>query len=167
MDHATLTDNNGRKADFRNVVLVMTTNAGARDLQQGSIGFGPKQTKNLDKAAIERVFSPEFRNRLDAWITFQNLSPEVIKKIVDKFVKELAEQLKAKKVSLELTEAAREWLAQKGFDRVMGARPMARLIQNEIKRPLADAVLFGDLQGGGKVTVDVEEERLKLRFAAA
>ncbi|MFO0577139.1 MAG: ATP-dependent Clp protease ATP-binding subunit ClpA [Polyangia bacterium] len=168
MDHATLTDNNGRKADFRNVVLVMTSNAGARDIQQGSIGFGPKSTKNLDKTAIERAFSPEFRNRLDSWITFQSLPPEVIRKIVDKFVAQLADQLKAKKVTLELSDAARQWLADKGYDRVMGARPMARLIQNEIKRPLADAVLFGDLQNGGKVVVEVATEdgaeKLKLRF---
>ena len=168
MDHATLTDNNARKADFRNVVLVMTTNAGARELQQGSIGFGTATGgKNLDKAAIERVFSPEFRNRLDAWITFQSLSPEVIRKIVDKFVGQLAEQLKAKKVELELSPAARSWLAEHGFDRSFGARPMSRLIQNEIKRPLADAVLFGELQNGGKVLVDVEDGKIKLRCTAA
>ena len=168
MDHATLTDNNARKADFRNVVLVMTTNAGAREIQQGSIGFGTATGgKNLDKAAIERVFSPEFRNRLDAWITFQTLSPEVIRKIVDKFVGQLADQLKAKKVELELSDAARSWLAEHGFDRVFGARPMSRLIQNEIKRPLADAVLFGELQNGGKVVVDVEDGKIKLRCTAA
>jgi len=152
MDHATLTDNNGRKADFRNVVLVMTTNAGARELQQGSIGFGTANGgKNLDKAAIERTFSPEFRNRLDAWLTFHSLSPEVIRKIVDKFFGQLAEQLQQKKVQIELSPAARQWLADNGYDKVFGARPMARLIQSEIKRPLADAVLFGELQNGGKV----------------
>ncbi len=168
MDHATLTDNNARKADFRNVVLIMTTNAGAREIQQGSIGFGTAAGgKNLDKAAIERAFSPEFRNRLDAWITFQGLPPEVIRKIVDKFVGQLAEQLKAKKVELELSEPARLWLAEHGFDRLFGARPMSRLIQNEIKRPLADAVLFGELQNGGKVVVEVEDNKIKLRCIAA
>jgi ATP-dependent Clp protease ATP-binding subunit ClpA len=168
MDHATLTDNNGRKADFRNVVLVMTSNAGAREIQQGNIGFGTASAnKNLDKAAIERTFSPEFRNRLDAWITFQSLSPEVIRKIVDKFVAQLAEQLKARKVTIELLPAAQQWLGEHGYDRVFGARPMARLIQNEIKRPLADAVLFGELQQGGKVVVDVEDDKLKLRYSAA
>jgi ATP-dependent Clp protease ATP-binding subunit ClpA len=168
MDHATLTDNNGRKADFRNVVLVMTTNAGAREIQQGSIGFGTvNANKNMDKAAIERTFSPEFRNRLDAWITFQSLSPEVIRKIVDKFVAQLADQLKPKKVELELTPAARQWLADNGYDRIFGARPMSRLIQNEIKRALADSVLFGELQHGGKVMVDIEDGKLKLRFTAA
>ena len=168
MDHATLTDNNGRKADFRNVVLVMTSNAGAREIQQGSIGFGTAVSgKNLDKAAIERTFSPEFRNRLDAWITFQALSPEVILKVVDKFVSELATQLKAKKVTLELSPEARKWLAERGYDRLMGARPMGRLIQSELKRPLADAVLFGDLQQGGKVRVEVEDGKIKLHVQSA
>ena len=168
MDHATLTDNNGRKADFRNVVLIMTTNAGAREIQQGNIGFGTAgANRNLDKSAIERTFSPEFRNRLDAWLTFHSLSPEVIRKVVDKFVAQLAEQLKAKKVELELTAAAQKWLAENGYDRLFGARPMSRLIQTEIKRPLADAVLFGDLQNGGKVIVEVEDGKLKLRFVAA
>jgi len=168
MDHATLTDNNGRKADFRNVVLVMTTNAGARELQQGSIGFGTANGgKNLDKAAIERTFSPEFRNRLDAWLTFHSLSPEVIRKIVDKFFGQLVEQLQQKKVQIELSPAARQWLADNGYDKVFGARPMARLIQSEIKRPLADAVLFGELQNGGKVVVEVAEGKLKLRFGDA
>jgi ATP-dependent Clp protease ATP-binding subunit ClpA len=166
MDHATLTDNNGRKADFRNVVLVMTTNAGAREMLSGSIGFGPGQTKNLDKAAVERTFSPEFRNRLDSWITFAPLSQDVILKVVDKFVAELQAQLRQKKVELELTGAARAWLAERGYDRNYGARPMARLIHNEIKKPLADSILFGSLQGGGKVSVDVEAgpdgDRLKL-----
>ena len=168
MDHATLTDSNGRKADFRNVVLVMTSNAGAREIQQGSIGFGTLVTsKNVDKAAIERTFSPEFRNRLDAWITFQSLSPEVILKVVDKFVLELATQLKAKKVTLELSPEARKWLAERGYDRLMGARPMGRLIQSELKRPLADAVLFGDLQQGGKVRVEIVDGKVKLHVQSA
>ncbi len=162
MDHATLTDNNGRKADFRNIALVMTTNAGAREIQQGTIGFGTAVPKNLDKAAIERTFSPEFRNRLDAWITFQSLSPEIIRKVVDKFVGQLVEQLKQKKVQIELTDEARSWLAEKGYDRLNGARPMARIIQNELKRPLADAILFGELQNGGLVRVKVEGGKLAL-----
>jgi ATP-dependent Clp protease ATP-binding subunit ClpA len=166
MDHATLTDNNGRKADFRNVVLIMTTNAGARELLSGSIGFnaGGAQ-KNLDKAAIERTFSPEFRNRLDAWITFSALPPEIILKVVDKFVNQLRDQLRPKKVELELTEAARTWLAERGYDKLYGARPMARLIQNELKRPLADSILFGALSAGGKVIAEVADERLVLRTA--
>jgi ATP-dependent Clp protease ATP-binding subunit ClpA len=168
MDHATLTDNNGRKADFRNVVLVMTTNAGARELQQGSIGFGPQQqNRNLDKTAIERTFSPEFRNRLDGWITFQSLTPEVILKIVDKFIGQLADQLKEKRVTIKLHEGARNYLAEKGYDRLYGARPMARLIQNELKKPLADALLFGPLQGGGQVTVELEEGKLALKLSPA
>jgi len=166
MDHATLTDNNGRKADFRNIVLVMTTNAGARELQQGAIGFGTQAPKNLDKAAIERTFSPEFRNRIDAWITFQSLSPEIIRKVVDKFVGQLVEQLKQKKVQMELTDEARSWLAEKGYDRLNGARPMARIIQNELKRPLADAILFGDLQHGGTVRVTVVGGKLALQIEA-
>ena len=164
MDHATLTDNNGRKADFRNVVLVMTTNAGARELQQGTIGFagGAGTSKSLDKTAIERTFSPEFRNRLDAWITFHSLAPDVIRKVVDKFVGQLADQLKEKKVVIELSPAAKSYLADKGYDRLYGARPMARLIQNEIKKPLAEALLFGALQSGGHVWVDVVDGKLAL-----
>jgi ATP-dependent Clp protease ATP-binding subunit ClpA len=168
MDHATLTDNNGRKADFRNIVLIMTSNAGAREIQQGNIGFGTASSgKNLDKAAVERTFSPEFRNRLDAWLTFQTLTPEVIAKVVDKFVSELQEQLKAKKVTLQLTDAARAWLAQRGYDKLFGARPMGRVIQSEIKRPLADALLFGDLQQGGVVKVDVVEDKIKIDVVPA
>ena len=140
------------------------TNAGAREIQQGTIGFGPSPTSKLDKTAIERTFSPEFRNRLDAWLTFQGLGPEVIQKIVDKFVAELAEQLKEKKVRLELTDEARRWLGEKGYDKLFGARPMARLIKNELKRPLADAVLFGDLTHGGTVTVDVKDGKLSLQI---
>ncbi|MCS6914462.1 MAG: ATP-dependent Clp protease ATP-binding subunit ClpA [Myxococcales bacterium] len=164
MDHATLTDNTGRKADFRNVVLIMTTNAGARELQQGTIGFGTVPPKAPDKAAIERTFSPEFRNRLDAWITFSPLSPDVIRRVVDKFIGELREQLRPRKVELEMNDAAREWLAEHGYDHLFGARPMGRLIQNEIKKPLADQLLFGALRGGGKVLLDVEGEALVLRL---
>ncbi|HKQ78220.1 MAG TPA: ATP-dependent Clp protease ATP-binding subunit ClpA, partial [Blastocatellia bacterium] len=160
MDHATLTDNNGKKADFRNSILVMTTNAGARELSGKKLGFkhveegGIGGTGSKAQGAIERTFSPEFRNRLDAWIAFESLSFENIGRVVDKFINELRDQLSDKNVTLELTEAGRAWLANKGFDRLFGARPMARLIQSKIKEPLANEVLFGALQGGGKVVVD-------------
>ncbi len=170
MDHATLTDNNGRKADFRHVILIMTTNAGAQELSARRVGFGsdlsePGNAKN----AIERAFSPEFRNRLDAWVSFESLPPEVILKVVDKLVRELEIQLAEKKVRIELSAEGRGWLAERGFDRKMGARPMSRLIQNEIKKPLAEKILFGELQGGGTVRVEVEDggEKLRLVVAAA
>jgi ATP-dependent Clp protease ATP-binding subunit ClpA len=159
MDHATLTDNNGRKADFRNVVLVMTTNAGAHEMSARRVGFGGEsQTPGNARNAIERAFSPEFRNRLDAWVSFESLPADVVVRIVDKFVAALAEQLLEKRVSLELTPSARAWFAEHGFDPRMGARPMARLIQNEVKKPLAEKILFGELQAGGTVRVDVDLE---------
>jgi ATP-dependent Clp protease ATP-binding subunit ClpA len=167
MDHATLTDNNGRKADFRNVVLVMTTNAGAQELAARRLGFGPEgASAGNARAAIERAFSPEFRNRLDAWVAFDSLPPEVVAKIVDKFVAELQAQLVEKKVTLTLTAEARGWLADRGFDPKMGARPMARIIQSEVKKPLAEKILFGELIGGGSVQVDVEEDGSRLRLVA-
>ena len=162
MDHATLTDNNGRKADFRNVVLIMTTNAGAREMEVGSIGFGSAPQGADGKASIERTFSPEFRNRLDAWITFEHLSQEVTELVVDKLLSELEAQLVEKRVNLDLTAAAREWLAFHGYDRKNGARPMGRLIDAQIRRRLADEILFGRLQEGGTVTVDVEQNELHL-----
>ena len=159
MDHATLTDNNGRKADFRNVVLVMTTNAGAHEMSARRVGFGGEaQAPGNARNAIERAFSPEFRNRLDAWVSFESLPADVVVRIVDKFVAGLAEQLLEKKVKLELAPAARAWFAEHGFDPKMGARPMARLIQNEIKKPLAEKILFGELQAGGTVRVDLDLE---------
>jgi ATP-dependent Clp protease ATP-binding subunit ClpA len=170
MDHATLTDNNGRKADFRHVVLVMTTNAGAQELSARRVGFGqdmsdPGNARN----AIERTFSPEFRNRLDAWVAFDSLPTEVILKVVDKMVKELDGQRAEKKVKIELSAEGRQWLAEHGFDRKMGARPMARLIQNEVKKPLAEKILFGELHDGGTVRVEVEPggEKLMLVVTAA
>ncbi|HSD20173.1 MAG TPA: ATP-dependent Clp protease ATP-binding subunit ClpA [Anaeromyxobacter sp.] len=168
MDHATLTDNNGRKADFRHVILVMTTNAGAQDLAARRVGFGsdasdPGNARN----AIERTFSPEFRNRLDAWVAFDSLPPEVIARVVDKMVKELEAQLAERKVRIELTPEGRAWLAEHGFDRKMGARPMSRLIQNEVKKPLAEKILFGELHDGGTVRVDVEPGGARLRLAVA
>ena len=164
MDHATLTDNNGRKADFRNIILIMTTNAGAREMSGSPMGFGPVTNAGKGKEAIEKTFSPEFRNRLDATITFNSLSPEVILCVVDKFVSELNVQLLEKKVSLSLTQRARQWLARRGYDPIFGARPMARLIQNEVKRPLADEILFGKLQSGGTVEVDESEDHLTFNF---
>jgi ATP-dependent Clp protease ATP-binding subunit ClpA len=169
MDHATLTDNNGRKADFRHVILVMTTNAGAQELSARRVGFGSAEhAPGNARNAIERAFSPEFRNRLDAWVSFDSLPHEVVVRIVDKFVAELAAQLGEKKVTLELTPEARGWLAERGFDPKMGARPMGRLIQNELKKALAERILFGDLREGGKVRVEVDEagERLRLVVTA-
>jgi ATP-dependent Clp protease ATP-binding subunit ClpA len=171
MDHATLTDNNGRKADFRNVVLIMTTNAGAQELSQAAIGFGGGPAgrgaagKGAEKLAVERTFTPEFRNRLDAWIAFDPLTPEVIAKVVDKQATELTGQLRAKGVTLILTPAARKWLAANGYDERNGARPMARLIDRSIRRPLADEILFGKLLHGGSVVVDEREGRLALDVA--
>jgi ATP-dependent Clp protease ATP-binding subunit ClpA len=164
MDHATLTDNNGRKADFRNIILIMTTNAGAREMSGAPLGFGAVTNIGKGKEAIEKMFSPEFRNRLDAVIAFNALNPEVILCVVDKFVGELNQQLLEKKVSLSLTRRAREWLARRGYDPIFGARPMARLIQNEVKRPLADEILFGKLQSGGKVEVDESDDRLTFNY---
>ncbi|NTU59828.1 MAG: ATP-dependent Clp protease ATP-binding subunit ClpA [Deltaproteobacteria bacterium] len=162
MDHATLTDNNGRKADFRNVVIILTTNAGAAEAAVASIGFGDNVRTSGGKQAIERTFTPEFRNRLDAWVEFKALSPEVIRQVVDKQVSELEAQLTAKKVALSLTPTARAWLAERGYDRANGARPMARLIDREIRRKLADELLFGQLKEGGTVAVRVKEGALVL-----
>jgi ATP-dependent Clp protease ATP-binding subunit ClpA len=167
MDHATLTDNNGKRADFRNVILIMTTNAGAQELSAGGIGFQSNSTgRGKGRGAIERTFSPEFRNRLDAWIAFEPLTFEVIERVVDKFIGELNAQLGERKTSVRLTEPARAWLAEHGFDRQFGARPMARLIQTKIKAPLAEEILFGHLTAGGEVLIDVQAGELVLRFPA-
>ena len=165
MDHATLTDNNGKKADFRNIVLIMTTNAGAREMSGAPLGFGAQTNVGKGKEAIEKMFSPEFRNRLDATITFNPLSQENIERVVDKFIIELDQQLNDRKVFLQLSDRARRWFAERGYDPTFGARPMARLIQNEIKRVLADEILFGKLQGGGKVEVDEQEGKLVFSYA--
>ncbi|MEJ7848775.1 MAG: ATP-dependent Clp protease ATP-binding subunit ClpA [Pyrinomonadaceae bacterium] len=165
MDSATLTDNNGKKADFRNVILIMTTNAGARELSSGGVGFrNSTDTKGNAKGVIERTFTPEFRNRLDAWVPFKPLDLEVIKLIVDKFINELNGQLAEKRVLVKLTEEAREWLAINGFDSRYGARPMARLIHEKIKQPLANEILFGKLTDGGSALVDKRDEQLELSF---
>jgi ATP-dependent Clp protease ATP-binding subunit ClpA len=165
MDSATLTDNNGKKADFRNVILIMTTNAGARELSSGGMGFrNAASTKGQAKGAIERTFSPEFRNRLDAWVPFKALELDVIKLIVDKFIKELNGQLAEKRVLVRLEESAREWLAKNGFDGKYGARPMSRLIHDKIKQPLAHGILFGKLTDGGSVSVEEKDGELVLNF---
>jgi ATP-dependent Clp protease ATP-binding subunit ClpA len=166
MDHGTLTDNNGRRADFRNVVIVMTTNAGAESLAKTSIGFTQASQVGDEMAEIRRLFSPEFRNRLDATISFSPLSYEIILRVVDKFLIQLEDQLHEKKVEVCFTVALKEYLAKHGFDPLMGARPMARLIQDTIRRALADELLFGRLARGGKVTVDMDEiEKIRLEFA--
>ncbi|HEX7998231.1 MAG TPA: ATP-dependent Clp protease ATP-binding subunit ClpA [Pyrinomonadaceae bacterium] len=168
MDHATLTDNNGKKADFRNVILIMTTNAGARELSEKGIGFQKGEgNKGHGRGAIERTFSPEFRNRLDAWVAFKPLSFEITELVVDKFIREVNAQLAEKNVTVRLTEPARAWLAKNGFDRLYGARPMARLIQTKIKQPLAEKLLFGSEELGGEVLVDERDGELALDFPAA
>jgi ATP-dependent Clp protease ATP-binding subunit ClpA len=164
MDHATLTDNNGRKADFRNVVLVMTTNAGAQELARAMIGFHGGVGSSSPKSVIERMFSPEFRNRLSATIDFSALSPAVIERVVDKFIGELADRLKQQKVKLEVTDKAKKWLAGHGYDPRFGARPLGRLIENEIARALADEVLFGRLKKGGTAVVDLDGDKLGFTY---
>ncbi|MBK7136871.1 MAG: ATP-dependent Clp protease ATP-binding subunit ClpA [Rhodocyclales bacterium] len=165
MDHGTLTDNNGRKTDFRNVVIVMTTNAGAEMLQKGGIGFSISRVAGDEMAEIKRMFSPEFRNRLDATISFAALDHEVILRVVDKFLMQLEAQLHEKKVEAVFTDKLKDWLAEKGFDPLMGARPMARLIQDTIRSALADELLFGRLSNGGRVTIDLDgEQKVKLLY---
>jgi len=167
MDHGTLTDNNGRKADFRNVVIIMTTNAGAEALQKTTIGFTSNKQAGDEMADIKRMFTPEFRNRLDAIISFKALDGEVILRVVDKFLMQLEGQLHEKKVEAIFTDTLRAWLAEKGFDPLMGARPMARLIQDTIRAALADELLFGKLVHGGRVIIDLDEaDKVKLTFEA-
>jgi ATP-dependent Clp protease ATP-binding subunit ClpA len=162
MDHATLTDKHGRKADFRHVVLIMTTNAGARDLSARRVGFAEAGASASSRGAVEKAFSPEFRNRLDAIIPFAPLGRAEILKVVDKNLKELQALLDEKNVKLEVSAEAREWLADKGYDPAFGARPMARLIEDRLKKPLAGAILFGKLQKGGKARVKREGDGLAL-----
>jgi ATP-dependent Clp protease ATP-binding subunit ClpA len=157
MDHGKLTDNNGKSIDFRNVVLIMTTNAGAADLAKAAIGFERSVREGDDKEAIERMFTPEFRNRLDSIITFANLSQDVMARVVDKFIMELEVQLAERNVTIELTDEARAWLGKKGYDRNFGARPLSRVIQEHIKRPLSEELLFGALMNGGTVQIKVED----------
>jgi ATP-dependent Clp protease ATP-binding subunit ClpA len=166
MDHATLTDNNGKKADFRNVIVIMTSNAGSREMSSQTIGFGDPKKGGGSKGrkAIESFFNPEFRNRLDAIITFNPLTHKIMEKVVDKFILELKEQLATKKIELELSDPARAWLAQKGYDPDNGARPLARLIQVEIKDKLSDEILFGNLTKRGKAFIDIENDQLMFSY---
>lgn len=163
MDHGTLTDNTGRRADFRNVILIMTSNAGAKDGASRPIGFGEPQSSKQTKA-IERYFSPEFRNRLDATIYFNHLDLDIVEKIVVKFIRELEEQLAEKRIRIQLSDTARRWLAEKGYDTVYGARPLGRLIQERIKNQIADEILFGKLQKGGTVKISLAKDELAFKF---
>ena len=158
MDHGSLTDANGRKVDFRNVIFIMTTNAGASDMAKEPMGFGRVKREGEDKEAINRMFTPEFRNRLDAVVPFGNLPPEVVVRVVEKFILELEMQLSDRNVIIEVSKKAMDWLVSEGYDMQMGARPMARIIQENIKKPLADELLFGKLKGGGLVTVDLNKK---------
>ena len=160
MDHGTLTDANGKKIDFRNVVLIMTTNAGAADNNRNGIGFGRGKVSDEDEAAIKRLFTPEFRNRLDAVVTFKSLSQDVIRNVVQKFILQLEAQLADRNVTLELSDAAGDWLAKNGYDELYGARPLARVIQEHIKKPLADEILFGRLVRGGHVRLDLRDGKI-------
>jgi ATP-dependent Clp protease ATP-binding subunit ClpA len=176
MDHATLTDNNGRKADFRQVVLIMTSNAGSRELSAGAIGFSEsgvstravdsrhKASQQRSKHAIEQVFSPEFRNRLDAIVSFGPLTPGVMETIVEKFILQLEAQLSERRVAITLESNAREWLATKGYDPIFGARPLARVIQTEVRDPLTDEILFGELENGGTVTILLKDDKLDFKY---
>jgi ATP-dependent Clp protease ATP-binding subunit ClpA len=167
MDHATLTDNTGKKADFRNVIMMMTSNAGSREMSAATIGFGdPKKgSEGKGRKAVDRYFSPEFRNRLDGIITFNALDTDIMEQIVDKFMAEFAVQLTAKKVELAYTDATRRWMAKQGYDPQYGARPLARVLQTKIKDVLADQILFGKLEKGGKVTIDVKDDDLTFDYA--
>jgi ATP-dependent Clp protease ATP-binding subunit ClpA len=164
MDYGKLTDHNGKSVDFRNVILIMTTNAGAAELAKAAVGFERTVREGDDEEAINRMFTPEFRNRLDAIIPFSHLTPEVVGKVVDKFVMQLEAQLAERQVAIELTDAARGWIAQRGYDRSFGARPLARIIQEHVKKPLAEELLFGKLAKGGTVCVDMAEAKLVFTY---
>jgi ATP-dependent Clp protease ATP-binding subunit ClpA len=167
MDHGKLTDHNGKKIDFRNIILIMTTNAGASEMQKQSIGFGRGLKEDEDQEAIKKLFTPEFRNRLDAIIPFASLGPEVVARVVDKFVLQLEAQLSDRNVTISLTDAARSWLADHGYTPEFGARPLARLIQEKVKQPLAEELLFGSLKKGGHVKVRLSEGKLIFDFEGA
>ncbi|HET9954359.1 MAG TPA: ATP-dependent Clp protease ATP-binding subunit ClpA [Polyangiaceae bacterium] len=164
MDHGTLTDNNGKKADFRHVIVIMTSNVGAQDLARAPLGFGSRESKGRDDPAFRSTFSPEFRNRLDARIAFDPLTPAVMGRVVDKFIKELNKQLAERNVTLNLSDPAREYLSEKGYDKDNGARPLARVIQDEVKRPLTEELLFGDLEFGGDVTIGFRDGSLSFEI---
>jgi ATP-dependent Clp protease ATP-binding subunit ClpA len=164
MDYGKLTDHNGKSVDFRNVILIMTTNAGAADMAKRAIGFGSEVRTGDDEEAINKLFTPEFRNRLDATISFAPLNEETIGRVVDKFVLQLEEQLADRNVTIELDAPARKWLAEKGYDKLFGARPLARVIQEHIKKPLAEELLFGRLAKGGIVRVSCADDKLAFEF---
>ena len=167
MDHGKLTDHNGKIVDFRNVILIMTTNAGASDMAKEAIGFGREVRVGEDEEAIKRLFTPEFRNRLDATITFAGLTQEIVGRVVEKFVMQLEAQLADRNVTIELSSAAKEWLAERGYDRLYGARPLSRVIQEHIKKPLAEELLFGKLVKGGSVKVGLKDGALEFEFTSA
>src|SRR5580704_15417197 len=167
MDHGKLTDHNGKTIDFRNVILIMTTNAGASDLAKEAIGFGREGREGEDEDAIKRLFTPEFRNRLDATIAFAGLTPEIVGRVVEKFVMQLEAQLADRNVTIELSSAAKEWLAERGYDRLYGARPLGRVIQEHIKKPLAEELLFGKLVKGGAVKVTLKDNKLDFEITEA
>jgi ATP-dependent Clp protease ATP-binding subunit ClpA len=164
MDHGKLTDHNGKNVDFRNVILIMTTNAGAADLAKEAIGFGRSERTGEDQEAINKMFSPEFRNRLDATIGFSSLSPMVISKVVEKFIMQLEVQLEDRNVTIEIDEAARVWIGNKGYDKNYGARPLSRIVQENIKKPLAEELLFGKLTNGGLVRITLNENELHFDY---
>jgi ATP-dependent Clp protease ATP-binding subunit ClpA len=167
MDHGALTDANGKKVDFRNVILIMTTNAGASDAAKHGIGFGAGKREHENEEAIKRLFTPEFRNRLDAVINFQGLTPIIVRSVVQKFIIQLEAQLSERNVQIEITDKAADWLATRGYDEAFGARPLARLIQEQVKKPMADELLFGALKHGGLVKIDVnpaDAEKLKFDY---
>ncbi|MDB5415930.1 MAG: ATP-dependent Clp protease ATP-binding subunit ClpA, partial [Rubritepida sp.] len=167
MDHGKLTDHNGKTVDFRNVILIMTTNAGAADMQKAAIGFGSPVRQGEDEEAVKRMFTPEFRNRLDATIAFAGLSAEIVAQVVEKFVMQLEAQLADRNVTIELSSAAKEWLAERGYDPLYGARPLARVIQEYIKKPLAEELLFGKLVKGGAVKVNLTDGALTFDITEA
>ncbi|MGH7282053.1 MAG: AAA family ATPase, partial [Polyangiaceae bacterium] len=164
MDHGKLTDNNGKASDYRHVILLMTSNVGARDLQRRAVGFGAGMSEGDAEREYKRMFSPEFRNRLDARITFNSLSPLVMERVVDKFLRELSTQLAERNVTIEASEEARALLAKKGYDPDNGARPLARVFQELLKRPISEELLFGKLEKGGKVIADAKEGELLLAY---
>ena len=164
IDYGTLTDANGRKVDFRNVILVMTTNAGASDAAKNSIGLGRGKKNDEQEEALKRLFTPEFRNRLDAVITFGGLTPEIIDRVVEKFILQLEIQLSDRNVSIEISKGARDWLAERGFDADFGARPLARVISEHVKKPMAEELLFGKLAKGGTVKIGLDTKKDELTF---
>jgi ATP-dependent Clp protease ATP-binding subunit ClpA len=167
MDHGKLTDHHGKTVDFRNTILIMTTNAGASDMARESIGFGAMSREDMQEDAVKKMFTPEFRNRLDAVVPFGYLPPAVVARVVDKFILQLELQLADRNVHIELDDEARAWLTTKGYDKLYGARPMARLVQEKIKQPLAEELLFGKLVDGGEVKVRIKDNQPNFEIVPA